>query len=377
MEMPYIHRPIPRRTFEITPASSESSRPASPEPEAQNPELLMSHRAEPSSPPSRTRSILNLTSSTLLGIYSGATDGAQQELNTPWGTGAQTPAPSNRASLDGGRLQVPSFPFNNSVPKRPTIPKAPKKTIKNYYLPLFFQTVMLFGFGMGFGSLITHLHHTQQITPVPIPKDANSQYYQIAWGLMGVIIGNALPQLDVFFEDDEAVADGYDTKLKQYQHVRTASSSSRSEKEPSLADNGLGPMWHSAVRSVGAFVGIAFALVRSSHLTMCLAANFEVEKDSMAINIASLLDAGCGRPNLVVPHRSFKARSRTFFDNQHRWHHLVSAVQSTIRSRTWNTSGTDVRESGGICMVSKHTVLHKLVLWSDWSKIATMTIVCS
>lgn len=261
MEIPQIHRPIPRRAFEITPASTDSSMPPSPDNEAQNPELVAKQRSERSPPPSRTRSILNLTSSTLLGIYSGATDGAQQELNTPWGTGAQTPALGHGPTLDSVRLQVPTFPFNDGSSRRPVVHKTPKKTFKSYYLPLLFQTVMLFGFGMGFGSLITHLHHTQQITPMPVPRNTGSQYYQVAWGLMGVIIGNALPQLDLFFEDDDAVADGYEAKPQPYNHIRSASSSSRSEKERSLTDNGLGPIWHSAVRSIGAFVGIAFALV--------------------------------------------------------------------------------------------------------------------
>lgn len=260
MEMPQIHRPIPRRTFEITPASTDSSMPPSPDNEAQNPELLMRQRSERSPPPSRTRSILNLTSSTLLGIYSGATDGAQHELNTPWGTGAQTPALHHGPNMDSIRLQVPTFPFNDGSSRRPTVTKTPRKTLRSYYLPLLFQTVMLFGFGMGFGSLVTHLHHTQQITPMPIPGNTSSQYYQIAWGIMGVVIGNALPQLDSFFEDDDAVADGYETKPMPYNHIRSASSSSRSEKERSLAESGLGPIWHSAVRSIGAFMGIAFAL---------------------------------------------------------------------------------------------------------------------
>lgn len=271
MEMPQLHRPLPRRAFEITPASSDSSKPPSPSPEAQNPELLMSHRRDRSPPPSRTRSILNLTSSTLLGIYSGATDGGRgEELNTPWGTGAQTPIHSPKLSLDVDRLQVPSFPFNDGSSKRPVVHKSPRRGFRNYYMPLLTQTVMLFGFGMGFGSLITHLHDTQQISPVPIPTGGtSSQYYQIAWGIMGVILGNALPQIDLFFHDDEAVADDYDTKANPYEkHIRTLSGTSQSGRErPSLADSGTGPIWHSAVRSVGAFVGIAFALV--SHARVC------------------------------------------------------------------------------------------------------------
>lgn len=184
--------------------------------------------------------------------------------------------------------------------------RTPRKTFRNYYIPLFFQTAMLFGFGMGFGSLITHLHHTQQISPMPIPENASPQYYQIAWGIMGVLLGNALPQLDAFFENDEAVSEGYDDKPKQHDHVRTLSSSSRAEKEPTLADNGLGPIWHSTVRSVGAFVGIAFALVSFHNRSVVIIAGLVdmiTEEGSMAINSPGFLDAGCSRPYSVVPHR--------------------------------------------------------------------------
>lgn len=336
--MPQIHRPIPRRAFEITPASTDSSMPPSPDNEAQNPELLTKQHSERSPPPSRTRSILNLTSSTLLGIYSGATDGAQQELNTPWGTGAQTPALGHGPSMESVRLQIPSFPFNDGSSKRPTLHKAPRKTFRSYYLPLFFQTVMLFGFGMGFGTLITHLHHTQQISPVPVPRNTSPQYYQVAWGVMGVIIGNALPRLDLFFEDDEAVADGFEVKPKQNSHIRTASSSSRTEKERSLADNGVGPIWHSAVRSIGAFVGIAFALVCFSPSPVTTVANAATEEDSVAINFTGIVNIGCGRPDSMVPHRSFKAWTSTFINSQYRRNDLVSLIQPTICTRSRNPS---------------------------------------
>ncbi|KAK5093589.1 hypothetical protein LTR24_004141 [Lithohypha guttulata] len=268
MEMPTIHGPTPRRAFEITPASTDSSMPPSPAAESQNPELLMSNRnrSEQSLPPSRTRSILNLTSSTLLGIYSGAADGGRgEELNTPWGTGSQTPAERPSADSDGQKirdaLQVPSFPSAGGSSKRPMLHRIRNRGFRRYYAPLITQTVILFGFGMGFGSLVTHLHKTSRITPVPVPTSvAYSQYYQIAWGLMGVLLGNVLPQIDMFFDDEEAVAGGVDFRTQQHQHIRSLSSMSQSER-PSLADNGLGPIWYSTVRSVGAFMGIAFALV--------------------------------------------------------------------------------------------------------------------
>ena len=242
--------------------------PPSPAAETSNPELLRSNHTERSPPPSRTRSILNLTSSTLLGIYSGATDGGKgEELNTPWGTGAQTPAERPSGDLDRQKLrdalQVPSFPFNGGSSNRPVLNKARRRGFRQYYVPLIAQTIMLFGFGMGFGSLITHMHKTKQITPMPVPMSgANSHYYRIAWGVMGVILGNALPQIDMLFDDDDAIVDGPGSKPPHYQHIRSLSSTSQSGKDrPSLADNGLGPVWQSAVRSVGAFVGIAFALV--------------------------------------------------------------------------------------------------------------------
>lgn len=254
----------------MTPASTDSSLPPSPAAEAQNPELLMNNRnrSDPNLPPSRTRSILNLTSSTLLGIYSSATDGSKGgELNTPYGTGAQTPVERPSADSDGQKirdvLQAPSFPFNGAPSRGPMIPKTRKRGFRQYYVPLIAQTLMLFGFGMGFGSLVTHLHKTSRITPVPVPTSvANSLYYQVAWGIMGVLLGNALPQIDLLFDDEEAIADGVDTRTQQHQRLRSLSSMSQSGKErPSLTDNGLGPMWYSTVRSVGAFMGIAFALV--------------------------------------------------------------------------------------------------------------------
>lgn len=275
MEMPKIHRPVARRGFEITPPSPDTSDPPTPASGEQSPEFLMTRReSDKSPPPSRTRSFLNLTSSALLGIYSGATDGGRgEELNTPWGTGAQTPSHSARPSIDMDFLaptRAPTFPFNFDKPVRNTkLFKGPKKGLKNYYLPLISQTVMLFGCGMGFGSLLTHLDKTQPMTPIPVPTDSNNSfYYQIAWGLLGVVLGNALPQIDLFFDDDEdAIADGVAIQPADYQRVRTNSRLSHSGKDrPSLTDSGLGPIWYSTVRSIGAFVGIAYALVSSHYI---------------------------------------------------------------------------------------------------------------
>lgn len=249
MEMP-IHRPVPRRPFDITPASADSSRPSSPPLEPNSPELLGS-RNELS--PTKTRSILNLTSSTLFGIYSGTSDSGNLESSapTPWGTGAQTP--SQRKSLDGYTPEEPQITWSGGgQPRSVNKPRLQRAGLRGYYIPLALQTALLFAFGTGYGSIVTHLHKTQQITPVPLPSvDRNANYYLLAWGLFGIVVGNGLPIVDEWLDDTEE-----QESVQRSGHKRSNSGSSDHGR-----DDSLGPIWYSAVRSVGAFVGIAFAVV--------------------------------------------------------------------------------------------------------------------
>ena len=157
MEIPQLHRPVPRRHFDITPTSNDSSQPPSPSPENANAELLMERRQDSGMSPSRTRSILNLTSSTLFGIYSGTgNDGTPQEMTTPWGTGAQTP--SHRRSMDSPRPEEPEMVWakGSSVPQ--TTLRRKRVGFRGYYLPLALQTALLFGFGVAYGYLVNQLH---------------------------------------------------------------------------------------------------------------------------------------------------------------------------------------------------------------------------
>ena len=253
MEMPQVHRPIPRRAFEITPASSDSSYPPSPA-EATNPELLSPQKSD--APPSRTRSILNLTSSTLLGIYSPvSSDGAREEMSTPWGTGAQTPV--KRKSVDDYNYSSTEAPVRWNREATKPRSKVKRRGFRGYVVPLILQTVLLFGFGIGYGSLITHLHKTQRITPVPVLDiDRSTLSYQISWGFFGIFLGNALPLFDSLWEkfnsSDTKSGDG-----------RTASAGA---SPTSSSESGLGPLWYSVVRSMGVFVGIAFAVVSFASL---------------------------------------------------------------------------------------------------------------
>jgi len=252
MEMPQVYRPVPRRAFEITPASTDSSMPPSPASEAVNNELLAGQKSD--STPSRTRSILNLTSSTLLGIYSPISDGNKEELSTPWGTGAQTPIQGR--SVDDSIPHEPSLTW----PRDATKPRLKQK--RKDVIPILFQTILLFAFGIGYGSIVTHLHKTQRITPVPVPDvERSSLWYLVSWGVFGIVLGNALPLVDAFWETTVSTA------MKRDQATQSRKSDAAPKATPdgtTASDSGLGPMWYSAVRSVGVFVGIAFAVVSCS-----------------------------------------------------------------------------------------------------------------
>lgn len=253
--MPQLHRPVPRRTFDITPASTDSSLPPSPATEVANPELLGNQR---DMTPSRTRSILNLTSSTLFGIYSPVGTDTKEESSTPWGTGAQTP--SHRRSIDDYRPANTNLAWDQ--PAQITMPKVQRRGFRGYWLPLVVQTGLLFAFGLGYGSIVTHLHRTQRIKPIPLPDpERDSLYYQLSWGAFGVLLGHALPAVDAFWENSISPALADEQVPSKSGSAKPKAGKAPGTESGSSFDSNTGPIWYSAVRSVGAFVGIAFAVV--------------------------------------------------------------------------------------------------------------------
>lgn len=272
-------RPKPVRPFDLTtsPTISSSSRPDSP---TQDPIASADTDAHPA-PPSRTRSILNLTSSTLFGIYSGngyGEEGATPwSTGTPWGTGAQTPnegsrrntATDSRFDFDDAlnkNRQRRSSMVQSSAPKTASksLVKKRQAVSRNDWAPFLGKNIALGVVGVCYGILISHLHDKEQITPVKVKGiPHHSIGYLAGWGIVAVAFGQLMPWVDRYWaseDDDEdvAVSEKYGANGK-VGHKRSSSF---------VNDNGRAenrgmwtPEWYDVVRSIGAFVGIAFAIV--------------------------------------------------------------------------------------------------------------------
>ncbi|KAL8914617.1 MAG: hypothetical protein Q9171_000798 [Xanthocarpia ochracea] len=254
-EHPSLLRPTPRRQFDLTPAPTEPPTPRTPSQESRG-------AGEPDSDPNdlkfsdRTRSILNLTSSTLFGIYAPA-DSPKDGSLTPWGTGSETPA--LKPIVDDNKPPIIGAYDKPHLHRRSSHPHT---TVRNYYLPLVSRTVLLFLFGVAYGTIVTHLHDNQKIAPVKVEGiDRYTWRYLAFWGVAGVLLGRLLPWIDIFWEgtlDDKN--DGAEPLAASEDARSQDGSDDESERSITRFESVLGADWNPVVRSVGAFVGIAFAI---------------------------------------------------------------------------------------------------------------------
>ena len=118
---------------------------------------------------------------------------------------------------------------------------------------------------MAYGTIVTHLHDRQGIAPVKVEGiNRHSWQYLVVWGIGGVVMGSLLPWIDVAWN---SYTQQLQPEHEQAGFQRPPSSGLDKENEGRSSgrfDNGLGADWNPVVRSIGAFVGIAFAIVRLS-----------------------------------------------------------------------------------------------------------------
>jgi len=280
----HIYRPIPRRNFESnydtadspTHAFSQSTPPSATENRRSsdflaqlNARLLgtFNSRDDDSDdqerdrdPPQRNKSYLNMTSSTLSGIYDETgvnTAGELSTAETPWGTGAETPAhtamglqswETGMGSPDGGMALKNQARKGSNMGKaegrqRSRSIKQPRRGVWKYSV-IAGKLVALYVFGVIYGVIVSHLHETRQLAAVHVEGvDRKSQAYLVSWGLFGVALGSLLPYVDLL----------WDAQRKESQ---------MEDKEAETHDSPISEQINDVVRSVAAFVGIAFAIRR-------------------------------------------------------------------------------------------------------------------
>ncbi|KAH8674027.1 insulin-induced protein-domain-containing protein [Xylariales sp. PMI_506] len=283
---PPILRPIPRRPFNLqftgpTPpdADDENASPVQPMPsrsfdrnpgalnlDSLNRRLLDPRVSTPtrydsnsgSNTISRAESLMNLTSSTLFGIYAPSqTYGRDRydqddEPTTPWGTGAETPGKNLNADEPNYEIQKERSRRSSHLRRRSSIhmpPPSPLSTVAALFY-LGFRTLMLFGLGVLYGALVARFRDGQnkltgqKVDEALMTRDPG---YMMFWGVSGVALGVLLPWFDGVWEGvfgEEEVDEPTEYAVL----------------EDEDAENRRGTDWTLVMRGVGAFVGICFAI---------------------------------------------------------------------------------------------------------------------
>jgi hypothetical protein len=239
---PPLLRPLPRRPFQQQ-RSNSSNTPSGETPSQPSTPRLGAELAEANDQKgdfSRTRSIVNLTSSTLFGIYAPSSFADASAPPTPWGTGAETPMRND--SIDefanfnrgprGSEIEARLLEKSNGRASQPQIHHAPQSPVA-LVLRTILRVIVLFIFGLAYGGLIAHLHDNRNVAPVRVDGlNRSSWRYFLFWGVSGVGMGSLLPWID------------------------------GTKQRPATGLNS--GQWNEVVRSVGAFVGVAFAIVSAS-----------------------------------------------------------------------------------------------------------------
>ena len=148
---------------------------------------------------------------------------------------------------------------------------------------------------MLYGLLVRHLHDEQQLAPFGVEgiiKPRNDWTYLIFWAGAGVTWGTLLPLVDALYTDGDS---------KGLANEVVGRTTGDAGEKATRSVGVFGADWTPIVRSVGVFVGIAFAIVRSLFSVLHsflrevpLLTNSSLEKASLDLNITSVSYPGFG-----------------------------------------------------------------------------------
>ncbi|RFU72228.1 insig domain-containing [Trichoderma arundinaceum] len=386
---PPLLRPIPRRPFvfdlkcptpqSLTPPQDDDES-DSEEQQLENEMLLArfrrdlmnagifnsrpSHDSPPDSPTGLTQSqsTANLNSSTLAGIYdcsdqedvfNGGDD--DDELHTPWGTGAETPVKRRRDSISRGTYEL--MRDRSNLPRRrlsyhsaETTPLKQPMTPAGAAVSLASRAAVLFVLGAGYGVLVTHLHHEQRLLQLPdashiLPRYNGSYLALWGFGLAGVALGALQPWFDGMW-DGLVGSEGDEVETDSKENLPETAKQAAPETD-----------WALVMRAVGVFVGVAFAVRRlawtsSMQLSVAVAlANFVlwwlIDRSIPAL----ILSSGVGLAGSVfllgvnpdvIPAPTGSAQNNSSFSNESHAEFATVlggiATQETIEAGIWMLS---------------------------------------
>ncbi|KAI0010271.1 insulin-induced protein-domain-containing protein [Xylariaceae sp. FL0662B] len=250
---PPLLQPIPRRPFdrhirELTPPDEDSIPRNLDSSSALNLEAINSRLLNPrnnaptdSASISRADSEMNLTGSTLMGIYRPIF--GRDRPSTPGGARTETPAKSLNLDDPFHEMQRErTRPTRRRSTLRPAPPPPPlSKSAIAFYLSI--RVLLLSGLGILYGILVAQFQNRHKGI---LKTSGYDWWYMTFWVLAGNMLGSLLPSFDDIWEKNFGQDDVAIESAEEH-----AAEDDTSSKEPAFAPT---------IRIIGCFVGIAFAI---------------------------------------------------------------------------------------------------------------------